>query len=275
MMNTLIEIARQVRVDILKMFYQSQTGHLAPALSCVDILVFLYYGGFINRDNLFNEWRDRVILSKGHACAALYAILARVGYFPRKELLTFYKKESRLGGHPDIQLPGIETPTGSLGHGICFATGVAKAAKLDGEDYRTYVVVGDGELQEGSVWEAASFAVNHKLDNITVIVDRNDLQASTFIKEIVPFENIREKWEAFGWNTIEVDGHDFTHLKKAFSQINQISGKPSVIIAHTVKGKGIQIAERNPNWHSRVPKRQEWEVICQELGIDIKELSHL
>lgn len=268
-------IAHELRIDILRMFHQSKTGHLAPALSCIDILTVLYFGGIINESNLFSQNRDRVILSKGHACAALYAVLARVGYFPREELLTFYQKNTRLGGHPNIVLPGIETATGSLGHGICFGTGTAKAAKVNSKDYKTYVIIGDGESQEGSVWEAAMFAANQHLDNLIVILDRNGLQASTSIDEIAPLEPIKEKWQSFGWNVEEVDGHDFDAMQQVFEKAKIENEKPTIVVANTIKGKGISFAQNNPEWHSRAPKGEEWEKVCQEFGIREEELDRI
>lgn len=266
-------IAHELRVDILRMFYKSKSGHLAPALSCVDIFTALYFGNIIRWEKRFQDDRDRVILSKGHACAALYATLARAGFFPREELLTFYQSNSRLGGHPSVTLPGIETPTGALGHGICFGTGTALAAKLDHQEYRTYVVMGDGESQEGSVWEAAMFAANHHLDNLVFILDYNGLQASSFLEDIAPLGLVEEKWKAFGWDVISVDGHDFKQLQLALSPSRNTEGKPLMVVAHTIKGKGLSIVENNPEWHSRAPKEMEWQSVCQELGITMEDLQ--
>ncbi len=273
MENNLKAIAHELRIDIARMFRASGTGHMAPALSCVDIFTELYFDGIINWDKRKTSERDRVILSKGHACAALYVVLAKAGYFPKEELLTFYKKNSRLGGHPNISLPGIETATGALGHGICFATGTAMAAKIDEADYRTYVVLGDGESEEGSVWEAAQFASNQKLDNLTVIMDRNRLQASTWVDDIAPIEPVKDKWEAFGWNVNSVNGHDFEELHGAFLEAKNTKEVPTLIIANTVKGKGFSIAENTPDWHSRAPKGEEWKEVCRELGITMEELE--
>ena len=273
-MMDLEKIARELRLDILRTFYLSGTGHMAPALSCVDIFTTLYFGDVISWDKRFSEDRDRVILSKGHACAALYAVLARAGYFPREELLTFYQKDTRLGGHPCVALPGIETATGALGHGICFATGTALAAKIDGKSYQTYVVMGDGESQEGSIWEAAAFAANHGLSNMTVIMDYNGLQASAYIDDISPIEPQNAKWEAFGWTVLECSGHDFSELLQAFGRA-KATDRPTLILAHTIKGKGISFAENNPAWHSRAPKGEEWDKICEEYRIRKEELTRL
>lgn len=271
--NMLENVARNIRLDLLRMFYKSGTGHMAPALSCVDIFAELYFAPVIDWEKRFSAERDRVILSKGHGCAALYAVLANAGYFPREELLTFYQNNTKLGGHPDISLPGIETATGSLGHGICFATGTAKAAKLDDKKYRTYVVMGDGELQEGSVWEAAMFSGNQGLGNLTVILDHNKLQASDKVDEIASLEPLEDKWRAFKWNVIRADGHNFQELDRAFIEAKQCNNYPTVIIADTIKGKGISIAENKEAWHGRAPKEKEWEMICEEYGITLEELK--
>lgn len=268
-------IAREVRIDLLRMFYKSGTGHMAPALSCVDIFTELYFEPVINWDMRFSDERDRVILSKGHGCAAFYAVLARAGYFDREELLTFYQNDSRLGGHPNISLPGIESATGSLGHGICFATGTAMAARIDNAAYRTYVVMGDGEMQEGSVWEAAMFSGNQALANLTAIVDRNNLQGSDMVDDIAPIDPLEEKWRSFKWNVIRVNGHDFEELKAAFDGAKSCTEKPTVIIAETVKGKGVDISENRKEWHSRAPKGEEWDQICAEYGIGRKELERI
>lgn len=273
MANRLDNIAHEIRIDILRMFYASGTGHLAPALSCVDIFTELYFEPVVDWDKRFSDDRDRVILSKGHGCAALYAVLARAGYFPREELLTYYKKNTRLSGHPNISLPGIETATGSLGHGICFATGTAMAAKLDGKPYRTYVVIGDGESEEGSVWEAAMFAGNQGLGNLTVILDNNKLQASDRVCEIAPLDPIADKWKAFKWNVLCVNGHDFKDLSTAFTEAKECIDCPTIIVANTIKGRGVQIAENNTEWHSRVPKNDEWEETCRDLNISLEELK--
>lgn len=268
------QIAAELRLDVLRMFYRSGTGHMTPALSCLDILVTLYFGGIIAWERRFADDRDRVILSKGHACAALYAVLARAGFFPREELLTFYQRDTRLGGHPDIGLPGIETATGALGHGICFATGTALAAKTDGSAYRTYCLMGDGESQEGSVWEAAAFASNHGLSNLTVIMDCNSLQASNYIDEIAPIEPLRAKWSSFGWDVLECSGHDYAVLTETLHR-TKTAEHPTVILARTIKGKGVAFAEGNPAWHSRAPKGAEWDVICAAYGIEKEVLAAL
>ena len=267
------DLAQKNRLNIIKMFYKSKTGHMAPALSCIDILTALYFGGILENDEWGNNDRDRVILSKGHACAAIYSILAEKGCFSKEELMTFYQKNTMLQGHPRIGLAGIETATGSLGHGICFATGVAKAGKLDDKDYRVYAIIGDGEMQEGSVWEAALFASANKLDNITVVLDNNKLQASARTADVLPLESIQKKWESFGWQVIAVDGHDLEALVEAFEKVKNIKDMPSIIVASTIKGKGVSFAENNEAWHSRAPKDKEWEQLCTEMGISVKNLE--
>jgi len=271
----LVSIALELRRDLARMFYISHSGHFASSLSCIDIFTVLYFGGIVDKSRQQATNRDRVILSKGHASAALYVALAKAGYFPRKELSTFYQDGSRLAGHPSVDLPGIETPTGSLGHGICFATGTALAAKIDNAIYRTYVVMGDGELQEGSVYEAATFAGREKLSSLTVILDYNGLQASDRIENIAPLGDIAMQWRLYGWNVVEVDGHNYTELQQMLNQTKKSTEKPNLIIAHTVKGKGICLAENNPAWHSRAPRGDEWEVVCHDLGMTREELEML
>lgn len=271
----LADIALELRRDIARMFYISRSGHFAPALSCTDIFTVLYFGGIVDKARQQTADRDRVILSKGHACAALYAVLARAGYFPREELATFYQDDSRLPGHPSVELPGIETATGALGHGICFATGTALAAQLDGASYRTYVVMGDGEAQEGSVYEAATFAGREHLAALTVIMDANGLQASDTVENIAPLGDVATQWRLYGWDVTEVDGHDHAALQQALEAAKAGTGKPNLIIAHTVKGKGVSIAENNPGWHSRAPKGDEWDIVCRDLGLKREELETL
>lgn len=275
MKTDLATIANEIRIDIFKMYYIAGWGHLAPALSCVDILTVLYWGGIINIEKLFAEDHDRVVLSKGHACAALYAVLARWGYFPHHELAGFYQKGSPLIGLASCKVNGIDIPTGSLGHGICFATGTAMAAKLDHKQYYTYVILGDGESQEGSVWEAAMFAGVHKLNRLIVILDCNKLQASDWVRDISNIEPIKDKWEAFGWVTHSVSGHNFEELITALTVAKKEISKPTLIIANTIKGKGVSMAEANPDWHSRAPQGDEWAEACVELGISMEELRKI
>ncbi|MDL2316312.1 transketolase [Desulfovibrio sp. OttesenSCG-928-A18] len=263
--------AQRLRLTILKMFYQSKTGHMAPALSCLDILTVLYLGGIVRGQKEWSPDRDRVILSKGHACAALYAVLAEAGLFPPGELMSFYHTGSRLHGHPCRELPGIEIGTGSLGHGLCFATGTALAAKIDRKEYRTFAIIGDGESQEGSIWEAALFASNHGLDKLIAILDYNGLQAGFR----TPIEPVADKWRAFGWDIAEVDGHDHGALLDLFTKLPTDGGRPVMIIARTVKGKGFSCMENHPDWHSRAPKSEELELCCAEAGTSVRELESI
>ena len=270
------KIAHEIRIDIARMFYKTQTGHFAPALSCVDILTTLYFGGFVNPDKKFSDERDRVILSKGHAAAALYATLAKAGYFAREELLSYYDNFSRLGAHPVPVLPGVETVSGSLGHGICYATGVAKAAKIDDKPFKTYVILGDGESEEGSVYEAAMFASAQNLDNLIVIMDYNKIQGSEKIEDITRLEPVVDKWAAFGWNVLRCDGNDCNALCEAMNEAyHNSNGKPSILIADTLKGKGVSFVENNVAWHSRAPKGDEWQMVCDDLQISLQEVAHI
>lgn len=267
------DIAHELRRDVARLFYISGSGHFAPALSCVDIFAELFFDGIIDYEKRFTDDRDRVILSKGHAAAALYVTLSKAGFFPREELKSFYQNGSILGGHPNVLLPGVESATGALGHGICFGTGTALAAKLDDKDYHTYVVMGDGESEEGSVWEAAQFASDKGLNNLIVIMDRNRIQASTFVNEILNIEPVRSRWEAFGWKVYETDGHDFGQLHTVLCEAKAETGKPVLIVANTIKGKGVGLSENNPLWHSRTPRNDEWMMVCEELGMTLEELK--
>jgi len=213
--------------------------------------------------------RDRFILSKGHACVALYNILAEKGFFPKAELNKFGKKNSILGGHPDMhKIPGVEASTGSLGHGLPFGMGMALAGRLNNKNYRVFVLLGDGECQEGSVWEAAMFAAQHKLDNLIAVIDHNKIQAMDCLDKIVSMNPLADKWKAFGWEVREADGHSFPDLNKNFSHVPFTKGKPSMLIAHTTKGKGISFMENAPIWHYRSPNAEELKTACEELCLD-------
>ena len=263
--ESLEQIARELKIDILKMFYSSKTGHLAPALSCIDILTVLYFG--VKKD------QDKIILSKGHGAAALYAVLAKAKVISREELSTFYKYNSKLLGLASYGVQGIDLPTGSLGQGICFATGVAKSYQIDDNKAYVYCILGDGEMQEGSVWEAVIFAANQKLKNLVVILDYNKIQASDRLENIAPMMPIREKWEAFGWNVEDVDGHDLMKIKNCIEQGKRNATGPMLIIAHTIKGKGISFIEDKNNCHTLNPKGEEWNDVCKEFNITLKELE--
>lgn len=263
------KIAKDIRKNIFKTICDGGGGHIPASLSIVEILVFLYHN-ILNIDpvNPEKEDRDRFILSKGHACVALYNILAEKGFFPKSELNKFGKKNSILGGHPDMhKIPGVEASTGSLGHGLPFGMGMALAGKLNKKDYRIFVLLGDGECQEGSIWEAAMFAPQNKLDNLVSIIDYNKIQAMDYLDKIVSVDPIANKWRAFGWEVREVDGHSFADLNKTFLHIPFVKDKPSMVIAHTTKGKGISFMENAPIWHYRFPNEEELKIACKELDL--------
>ncbi len=258
-----------VRRQILEMIVSAGKGHIGGALSCVDILVTLYYGNVLRFNSAKPGWkdRDRFILSKGHSASALYAILSDLAYFPQRELTNYQKKGCILGGHPHRKIPGIEADTGSLGHGLGIAAGLALSAKMDKKDFMAVVLIGDGESCEGSIWEAAMFAAHHKLNNLVGIVDKNGLCSTDFIKDCLGIEPLEDKWKAFGWDVISVNGHSFGELLSGFANFrSRESNKPLMIIASTVKGKGISFMEGNPNWHHAVPKGEQVDIARDELS---------
>ena len=264
------EKARWLRSKVLEMAVGSGAGHIAPAFSCVEILVSLYYGGVLKIDPKDPNWseRDRFILSKGHAAIALYAILADLGFFSLSDLDNFTQRGSNLGSHVENSAIGVEATTGSLGHGLSIGAGVALGSKMDNKDYSTLVLMGDGECYEGSVWEAAMFASEHKLNNLTVIVDHNGLSATDVLSEYLDLNSLKDKWEAFGWDVLTVDGHSLIDLDNMFSKIKQRSSdKPLAVMAMTTKGKGVSFMESNPIWHYRIPIGKELEIAYKELGI--------
>jgi transketolase len=253
--------AEQIRKDCIWMSTKAGTGHLGPALSLAEILATLYKG-IMKYEPHNPDWpeRDRFILSKGHGCLALYSILSQVGFFERSLLKDFCSKfDTKLPGHPEKKLPGIEANTGSLGHGIALGMGMALAAHMDKKDFKVYVVTGDGELQEGSNWEAAMSAAHYKLDNLVVIVDRNKLQLGDFTEKISQLEPLAEKWKSFGWGVRVVDGHNIPELLRVFREVPFIKNKPSAIIASTIKGRGLKMAENKVEWHYKVLTRQQYE----------------
>jgi transketolase len=265
--------AKELRREILRTICKGGGGHIPASLSIVEILAVLYHD-ILNVDpgNPKEPNRDRFILSKGHAGVALYAILADRGFFDKKHLETFGKRGTILGGHPDMhKVPGVEASTGALGHGFPFGVGVALAGKIDRKNCRVFVLVGDGECQEGSVWEAALFAPQHKLDKLTVIVDYNKLQALDKLDKIVSLDPLAEKWKSFGWEVKEVDGHNISRLQNIFKSLPFVPGKPNLIIAHTIKGKGVSFMENVPIWHYRLPNEEETKIICKELDSDMLE----
>lgn len=263
------KIASDVRGEILKMHFNSQSSHIGSALSCVDILVGLYFSVLrINPKNPNDKNRDRFILSKGHAVSALYATLAQRGFFPKKILDQYCLDETKLPGHSTINcIPGVEVSTGSLGHGLSIGIGMAIAAKHDTCNYRVFVLLSDGECEEGAVWEASMFATHHKLDNLVAIVDYNKLQAFGYVKNILNLEPLKAKWEAFGWAVKEIDGHNFLQIISILKKVPFVKNKPSVIIAHTIKGKGISFMEDELKWHYKSPNKEEFEKALAELKI--------
>lgn len=276
-MQELTEKAKEIRRDIFRAICNGGGGHLPTSFSIVELLLVLYSKVLrIDPANPKDPDRDRFVLSKGHGCVALYAVLAEYGFFDKKLLDTHGKKGTILGGHPDMyKVPGVEASTGALGHGFPFAVGMALAGKMDNKDYRVYTILGDGECQEGSVWEAAMFAPQHKIDNLVAVVDYNKFQAMDKLDNIVGLEPFADKWKAFGWEVREVDGHDMEMLVKTFEAVPLKKDKPTLIIAHTIKGKGISFMENTPIWHFRVPKPEEMKEACRELGLDECELDVL
>ena len=252
-------IARYVRGEIVEMSYRAGSAHLGSSLSCVDILVAAYWGALaINPQNPDEPNRDRFILSKGHAASALYVTLSHRGFFPKQILSTFAEPGSCLAEHPYPEcVPGVEVATGSLGHGLPVGLGMALAGRVQERSYRIYVVISDGECNEGSVWEAAMLAPAHGLDNIVTIVDFNRWQATGRSCEVMALKPLKDKWEAFGWSVYEVDGHDLSALVELLQNVPDGTGKPVAIVAHTVKGKGVSFMEDDNNWHYRIPNADE------------------
>ena len=265
--------AIQIRKDILKMLTAAGSGHTGGSLSTVDILVALYYYA-LKSDPKNPKWRERdlFLLSKGHACPALYAILAEKGFFPREQLWGLRKFGSQLQGHPQIGLPGIEISSGSLGQGLSIANGMALAARLDKLLTRVYCLLGDGETNEGQVWEAAMTASHYKLDSVCAIVDYNKLQIDGFCCDVKDMGAYIDKWKDFGWYTIETDGHDISKLMDAFDKAKTVKLMPTVIIAHTIKGKGVSFVENKVEWHGVSPKKDEYERAIKELDEALKKI---
>ncbi|MFP3898107.1 MAG: transketolase [Dehalococcoidia bacterium] len=263
----LTEIAKKLRRHIITMTAAAGSGHPGGSLSAADIIAALYFG-VLRHDPQNPQWpdRDRFILSKGHAAPVLYAALAEAGYFPVSELATLRKLGSRLQGHTDRNFtPGVEMSAGSLGMGLSFAVGVALAARLDSKSYRTYALLSDGECEEGQTWEAALSAAHLKLDNVTAVVDYNGLQLSGWTRDIMNLEPFAQKWQAFGWHAMDIDGHDFEQILSACQKAEQMKGSPTVIIARTVKGKGVSFMENNVAFHGKAPSREEAETALKQL----------
>jgi len=261
-------IASILRIDIIKMLEKSQSGHPGGSLSACEILTALYFKEMnIDPKNPHWEDRDRFVLSKGHAAPVLYAALAERGYFPKEELNSLRKINSMLQGHPDMKgTPGVDMTTGSLGQGLSAASGMALAGKIDKKDYRVYALVGDGEVQEGIIWEAAMSAAHYKLDNLTVFMDHNGLQIDGKNEDVMNIEPIDEKFKAFGWHVIKIDGHNFEEIFAALEEAKNTKGKPTMIIASTVKGKGVSFMENQAGWHGKAPSSEQAQQALEELG---------
>ena len=265
--ENLNSIAKKIRRDILVMTAEAGEGHYMSSLSCVEILVSLFFSELgHNIDNLEDPDRDRFVLSKGHAAPALYAIMAESGYFPVEELKTLRKCGSRLQGHPILhRLPGLSTSSGSLGQGISTAVGIALASKIDERIYRVFVLLGDGECQEGLVWEAAMAAAHFKLDNLVVIIDKNNLQISGPTDKIMSLGDLKAKWESFGWAVFQVNGHNIQDLLKVFTEIKNIKKQPIAIIADTIKGSGVSFIENNLKYHTAPLNENELKTALERL----------
>ncbi|SEF60314.1 transketolase [Caloramator fervidus] len=264
------EIALTLRKDIIKMLTESGSGHPGGSLSAVEILTALYFSEMrIDPNNPRWEDRDRFVLCKGHAAPVLYAALAERGFFDKKHLSTLRKLGSILQGHPNMNdTPGVDMSTGSLGQGLSVANGMALAGKLDNKDYRVYALLGDGEIEEGQVWEAAMTAAHYKLDNLTAFLDHNGLQIDGPVSEVMNVEPVDEKFKAFGWHVIVIDGHDFEQIFKAIDEAKATKGKPTIIIANTIKGKGVSFMENVVGWHGTAPNKEQCEKALAELGGD-------
>lgn len=264
----LAAISKSMRRLVIEMLTEAKSGHPGGSLSAVEIVVTLFFD-VMRHDPANPKWKDRdhFILSKGHCCPILYAAMAECGYCPKDELNTLRKLGSKYQGHADMRfLPALEASTGSLGQGLSLGIGMGLAARLDRGPSRTFVVLGDGEIQEGQIWEAAMFAGFHKLDNLVAIVDYNRIQLDGFVKDILDLEPLVDKWRSFGWHTIELDGHDIAALQKAFAEAAATKGQPTAIIAHTVKGKGVSFMENNPKYHGVAPTVEEEARALAELA---------
>src|SRR5581483_11314998 len=265
--SELAAIAKQMRREVIEMIAQAKSGHPGGSLSATEIIVTLFFD-VMRHDPSNPKWkdRDRVILSKGHCCPALYAAMAEFGYCPKDQLNTLRKLGSVYQGHPDVRfIPSLEASTGSLGEGVSVGIGMGFAARLNGSPSRTYVMLGDGESQEGQIWEGAMAGAFHKMDNLCVIVDYNQIQLDGFVKDIMEVSPLADKWRAFGWHTIELNGHDPVAVRKAFEEAAATKGKPTVLVAHTIKGKGVSFMENNPKFHGVAPTPDEVKLALQEL----------
>lgn len=263
----LVDHARNVRRNIIRATAAAGGGHPTSSFSATELLVALYCHA-MRHDHRRPDWpeRDRFVLSKGHAAPGLYAVLAECGYFPESELTTLRKLDSRLQGHPTPDAPGVEVATGALGQGLSFASGLALAARLQGATWRVYVLLGDGEMHEGQVWEAAMTVAKYRLDNLTAICDYNHATQTGTIEVTKPLAPLADKWRAFGWHVVEIDGHDFGQILAALHEARQVSGQPTMIVAETVKGKGVSFLENAIGWHGRAPNAEQAARALEEIG---------
>lgn len=268
MLNTNEAIAREIRREILKATAAAKSGHPGGSLSLAEIMTVLYFDEMkVDANDPQNPERDRFVMSKGHATPVLYATLALKGFFPVAELASFRQINSRLQGHPDMKhIPGVDFTTGSLGQGLSGALGMALAGKLDHSPRRVYTIIGDGECQEGQIWEAAMAASHYKLDNLVVILDYNNLQICGEICDVMNIEPIQDKWKAFGWHVIELDGHDFSQIRAALQGARATKGQPTLLLAHTLKGKGISFMENKAEWHGSAPNAEQLALALAELA---------
>lgn len=266
--SELARIANEIRKSIVTEVYSAKSGHPGGSLSAADIFTYLYFEEMnIDPKNPKNPDRDRFVLSKGHVAPGLYAALAERGYFPKEDLVTLRHTGSYLQGHPDMKhIPGVDMSSGSLGQGVSAAVGMAAAGKYDKKDYRVYTLTGDGEIQEGQIWEAAMWAGHRKLDNLVVIVDNNNLQIDGTVEEVCSPYPIDKKFEAFNFHTIVIDGNDFDEIREAFKEAKETKGQPTAIIAKTIKGKGVSFMENQVGWHGKAPNEEEYKTAMAELA---------
>lgn len=273
-MAAMDEVAKDLRKKVYQIAHFAGGGHMGAAFSAADIISVLYFDDVLKYDASNPEWedRDKFILSKGHAGYILYAALAKAGYFPEEELWHVGQPGSKFGGHPKMHdIPGIEASTGALGHGLAFAIGIAYANKMDKKASHVYVLLGDGECQEGSIWEGALSAPTLELDNLTVVIDYNKLQAMDELENIVHMCPFADKWKAFGWHVLEINGHDYEEIRQAL--LARKVGKPVLVIANTIKGKGVSFMENVPIWHYRMPNERELPILIEELGLEESDLK--
>jgi len=269
----LVEKVRLLRIEVVKMIHQAGSGHPGGSLSAAEIVTALYFHQ-LRLDPAHPDWpeRDRFILSKGHAAPLLYAALAHRGFFSREELATLRQMDSRLQGHPDrLRTPGVDMTAGALGHGLSIGVGLALAARLNDAPYRTYVLLGDGEIQAGVIWEGAMAAAKYRLDQLTAILDYNDVQLDGPVHEIMPLEPVVDKWRAFNWHVMEIDGHNMGQILDALDEAENIHGYPTIIVAHTTKGKGVSFMENQSAWHGRAPSDEELRLALAELEEEMGE----